>query len=102
MTGAADPPKTPRRRRLAISLRALTLLVCVAGAWMGAEKHRARMQRIAVDKIHAIKGLVEYKGRFTGGEPWAPPWLASHCDPEYFVDVRSVALQARSAQAYST
>ena len=60
--GPADdhpPPETPRRRRLAVSLRAVMLAVLVVGGWAGWVANRASAQRRAVATIRVAKGSIK-------------------------------------------
>ena len=57
------PDDRPERRRFTLTLRALMLLVLVAGVWMARQVNRAREQRAAVESIkRAVKKVVKENG----------------------------------------
>jgi hypothetical protein len=72
------------------------VMVLLVGGGMGWEAYRARKMRNAVAVIEKFGGVIEYQGRFTGGNIWVPSWLNSLSGLEYFVEVRSV--NSRSAR----
>jgi internalin A len=95
----------PRRRRLAVSVRTLMLLVLLACAALGWRVNRAHTQRRAVARIKAAGGSVKYDYEVGGdyppkwavrtkGEPvpWGPAWLRKWIGDEYFQEVTKVDL----------
>jgi hypothetical protein len=81
-----------RRRRFALSLRMLMLLVLVAGSFLGWRARRASIQRRAVAAIERAGGFVMYDfeigpdGPKVGPkpQPWAPKWLRRAFGDEFF------------------
>ena len=94
--------ETPRRRRFAISLRALMLLVLAVGGLIGWRANRAQTQRKAVEVIRAAKGAVTYdfqvfprntpRATISAAKPPGPAWLRRPIGDEYFQEVASVTL----------
>ena len=93
-----SPPR-PGRRRFTLSLRALMVLVLIAGVLLGWRARRASIQRRAVGAITAARGSVEYDYEWAGGKytpgvrPWAPEWLRRAIGDEYFQEPTNVFLQ---------
>ncbi len=103
----SEPITKPRRRRLALSLRTLMILVLIVGGFLGWQARRASLQRQAVAVITAAGGRVQYdyavEARKKSGKwindpphPWAPDWLRRSVGPEYFQDVAWVFLNNKN------
>lgn len=102
--GAGNPATTQPdrpRRRLGLSLRALMVLVLVAGGVMGWKARRADRQRWAVAAIRAGGGAVGYdfidyfgdRGTYNpNAQPWEPAWLRKAIGDEYFQEAQVVWL----------
>jgi hypothetical protein len=88
----------PRRRRLAISVRGLLLLVLLVGVFLGWRVHRAREQQRAARVVRDNGGTLHYDwefagGTFTpGGKPPGPAWLRRLLGDEYFQEVAWVSI----------
>jgi internalin A len=71
-----SPSKPCRRRILAISVRALMLLILGIAAGIGWWVHRAHVQRQAVARIQRVGGTVVFDYHFSlVTSSWAPNWL---------------------------
>jgi hypothetical protein len=81
--------RTTHRPRLAIGLRSLLLLVLVAACWMAWRADKARRQGRAVAAILAYGGSIQCDD--LGSDRWAPAWLRSTLDAEYFREVIEVS-----------
>ncbi|MDB5352627.1 MAG: hypothetical protein JWN86_3874 [Planctomycetota bacterium] len=83
---------------MAISLRALLLLVLILGVLLGWRVNKARDQRRAVGAIYDYGGFVYYDWEFvnrrytSGRQPPGPGWLRGWLGDEYFQDVTVVSL----------
>jgi hypothetical protein len=97
----------PRRRRFALSLQGLMILILVIGGILGWKAHRATIQRRAVAKIDAAGGTVQYDYQIEAQKasktwtanpphPWAPDWLRRPIGEEYFQDVAWVFLSSKN------
>lgn len=91
-------PKEPRRRRLAVSVRALMLLVLAIGLVLGWKINRAKTQKRAVALIEKAGGSVVHDYSFDGTHPYknresppAPAWLRARLGDEFFQEVTSVS-----------
>ena len=88
----------PRRRRPAISLRALLLLVLLAGLLLGWRVRRARDQERVVQLLRTSGGTHHYDWEFVGGtftpgrEPPGPGWFRRLLGDAYFQEVSWVSL----------
>jgi hypothetical protein len=82
------------RRRLAISLRVLLLLVLAFGLWLGRQVHLAREQRLSVEAIDECGGSVTYAHELVtpGAEPPFPRWLLRLTGEDFFREVTEVEL----------
>lgn len=87
----------PRRRRIALSLRVLMLLIVGIGLLLGWKVNRVRTQSRAAARIKALGGQVGYDYEFsgtypvkTGGKPWGPDWLRRRIGDDYFREVTFV------------
>jgi hypothetical protein len=83
-----------RKPRFRLSLRAMMILVLVAGGSIGWKVNRARTQARSVELILAGGGRVSYDFQETGGpdidsnaQPWAPLWLRKRMGDEFFQEV---------------
>ncbi len=83
-----------RKPRFRLSLRAMMVLVLVAGGPLGWKVNRAHTQARSVEVIVADAGRVSYDFQETGGpqidsnaQPWAPLWLRKQMGDEYFQEV---------------
>jgi hypothetical protein len=103
-TMPAGPVARTRRSYLHFSVRGLLVVVLVIGVWLGWIVRSARIQREAVAAIARNGGWVLYAWQesngntISGGEPWAPRWLAGRVGVDYFGHVTVVGL-VRSASA---
>ncbi len=106
-TPTAAPPIS--RRRFALSLRALLIIVLVLGAWLGWFVRTARIQHDAVAAVLRAGGTVAYdidwrnEGSNPYARPWTPmrlldgklwgtKWLIDHVGIDYFGSVMTVDL----------
>ena len=88
-----------RRRRFALSLRALMLLVLIFGGLLGWKARRVSIQRRSVATIRSAGGMVYYDHqtrqdgtRKSPSAPPAPEWLRRLVGDEPFQEVTSVML----------
>jgi hypothetical protein len=86
---------TPARRRYALSVRALMVLVLILGGGFGWTVNRANRRAESVDAIRRAKGVVyfdyQYNGQFNpAAKPWTPSWLSAVLREEFFHDVTMV------------
>jgi Leucine-rich repeat (LRR) protein len=97
----SNPPGEPRRRWFRISLRAMMVIVLLAGVSLSWPIRRANVQRRAVAALRKAENniLLQYDfqysadGRFKpNASPWAPAWLRRVTGDEPFQEVDSVAL----------
>lgn len=88
---------TPRRPRIAISLRVLMLLILGFGLVLGRQVNQARQQRRALDAVAAHGGWVHFEHEFVDDhraprkEPPAPAWLRRALGDEYFRSIRTAS-----------
>ncbi len=89
----------PRRRRFALSLRGLMVLVLVVGGVLGWKARRASIQRRAVAQIKAAGGGVAYDYQMLpygqiqfGASPKTPRWVREGLGDELFQEVSVVSL----------
>jgi Leucine-rich repeat (LRR) protein len=94
-----------RRSRLAISLRAMMILVLLVGGVLGWKVRRATSQRHAVAAITRAGGDVTYDyviaanpGCLDDPQPWAPEWLRWLVGDEWFQEVIEVSLRDYSGR----
>jgi hypothetical protein len=79
------------RRRLALSLRALLLLVLVFGLWLGRQVHLARQQVLAIRAIQNHGGNVRFDYTLTPD----PAWLRRFVGDEFFREIAAVWFSAK-------
>ncbi len=102
MTAETPTPEKPRtRRRFALSLRALMVLVLIVGGGLGWKVSRAKQQRKAIESLKQLGGVritfdYQYSGGrpITNGRPWAPAWLRNAVGDEYFQEITGVRFRA--------
>ena len=91
---ATDRRPRWRRLRVRISVRALLVLVMIAGGGLGLLDHSARTQREAVAVIQKAGGMAEYDWKFLydpdDPRPLYPKWLADAVGVDYFARVVKV------------
>ena len=80
----------PRRRRLRFTLRTCLVLLTVFCVWIGFEANRAHEQRIAVEQIQQVAGIVLYDRR--DKDSYVPRWLRSLAGDDFFRSVVEVNL----------
>jgi hypothetical protein len=90
-------------------LRTLLIVMTVLAAWLSIASHRARQQKMAVERIRALGGRVDYDyQRITANTdvddfmpvlagPPGPEWLRRFVGDDYFQSVVHVELQETSA-----
>jgi hypothetical protein len=91
--------REPRKRWLPrLTLRALMLLILLAGFWLVRQVNKAREQRAVVAAVKKFGGWVHYGPDFVGADPEyikrpsAPAWLRRWIGEEYFQDLTHVSL----------
>ena len=100
-----EPARSPWRRYLRLSVRALIVLVLLIGGVLGWIVRGARIQRDAVAAITQAGGEVFYDWQWhnglaiPGGKPPAPGWLIDTFGVDYFANVVSVDLQPEATSA---
>ena len=83
---------------LRFSVRALIILVLLAGVWLGWLVRSAHTQREAVAAIQRAGGYFEYQWGFRDGvlvrneRPWWPKWFVDRMGVDYFGNVVAVNL----------
>jgi internalin A len=89
----------PRRRRFALSLRALMALVLLIGGGLGWTIHRAKIQREAVEAIRRTGGDVDFDwevvvngARSNKRKPDVPSWCLTVVGPDFFQTVVEATL----------
>ncbi|MCC6123815.1 MAG: hypothetical protein IT426_02550 [Pirellulales bacterium] len=97
----SPPTKTPLRW-YQYRLRTLLIVMTVLAAWMAFVSHRARQQKLAVDRIKALGGTLWYDYQKLKGKPWnhsddkipppGPAWLRNFIGEDYFQTVVTVDL----------
>jgi hypothetical protein len=97
-------PGKPKRRRLALSLRSLMILILIVGVWLAWQTNRARTIRRAVDTIEKAGGQVLFKSPFDASGQWnswlhPPRWLYRKLGQEYLSDVESVVFASMKGEA---
>lgn len=97
MTTTGPATSNPRRRRRALSIRLLMLVIVAIGLFLGWMVNRARTQARAVARIGALGGYVNYEFIFLGMSPMKVrarvpglAWLQRRIGDEYFQVVTSV------------
>jgi hypothetical protein len=98
------PSKPKRRRRLAVSLRSLMILILIVGVWLAWQTNRARTIRRAIDTIEKSGGLVVFQSPFNASGQWKswlhpPRWLYRKLGQEYLSDVEQVLFTSRKGEA---
>jgi len=85
-----------KRRRLALSVKMLMLLMLPVAIWLGWVTNKARRQRQAVEAIQKHGGSVYYNWEIVDGvyspgrKPTAPEWFRRLAGDEYFQEVETV------------
>jgi hypothetical protein len=97
----SSPPK-PRLRWYQYRLRTLLIIMTVLAVWMAWISHRARQQKMAVEKVRAFGGTLLYDYQTTPGPlgyrsdfnvlPPAPEWLRGFIGEDYFQKVLYIDL----------
>jgi hypothetical protein len=100
MSNASEPPAPkPRLRWYQYRLRTLLIVMTLLAVWMAHISHRARQQKMAVEKVHRLGGTVEYDFRVTKNittgfpshdpqaKPPGPAWLRNFLGDDYFQTV---------------
>ncbi len=110
-----------RRRRPRFSLGALFLVITVLAIWVGLRTNRARDQRLVIDTVLRLEGVVRYDWEPDGKEemrrnklrdearaaglpmpvfedrPPGPKWLHGVLGPEYFQSLTLVGINGHEA-----
>jgi hypothetical protein len=92
----------PPKRSVRISVRALMVLILLAGGWLGWLDQSARTQRAAVAAIQRVNGYVEYEWDFANpnrkpdGGGWWPKRLVDLLGIDYFYNIVAVDLDGRA------
>jgi hypothetical protein len=98
---SAEPK--PKLRWYQYRLRTLLIIMTIFAAWLAMVSHHARQQKLAVEKIHSLKGQVFYDFQKINGKNWDanidpkasspyPAWLRNFCGEDYFQTVIQVDL----------
>lgn len=101
----ASPLEKPRRARrgLAMSLRAMMLVVLLVAVWTGWQVNRARAVRRSVRAIQEYGGSVVFESPFDKSGKWMsrihpPKWLYHKLGEEFFSSVTSVKIDRKSGK----
>jgi internalin A len=90
-TGTA-PIVHPKRRRLRFSLRGVLVAIAVIAVLIWIPIQRAKNQKLAVEKIRELGGVVKYDFvKFGGSQPPAPLWLHRLLGDDFFYNVWDVS-----------